>query len=75
MGTFQSIDGVDYTLATNNGPNHLHGGIQGFDKVLWNYHVNGTKVVLTYHSADLEEGYPGKNSVTAPGKHLIKLFL
>ncbi|KAL1491925.1 hypothetical protein ABEB36_012444 [Hypothenemus hampei] len=54
-----NIEGVDYQLATNNGANHLHGGIQGFDKVLWNYHVNGTQLILTYLSPNLEEGYPG----------------
>lgn len=54
-----TIEEVDYTLPINNGPNHLHGGIQGFDKVLWNYYIKGNKVILTYHSADLEEGYPG----------------
>ncbi|CAG9759752.1 unnamed protein product [Ceutorhynchus assimilis] len=54
-----NVEGVNYKLAVNNGPNHLHGGIQGFDKVLWNYCVKGTKLILTYHSADMEEGYPG----------------
>ncbi|XP_030747794.1 aldose 1-epimerase-like [Sitophilus oryzae] len=59
-----TIDNVQYKLATNNGPNHLHGGLQGFDKVLWKDYVNGNQVVLTYHSADLEEGYPGDLNVT-----------
>ncbi|XP_030747798.1 aldose 1-epimerase-like [Sitophilus oryzae] len=59
-----TVENVEYKLATNNGANHLHGGIQGFDKVLWNYYVNGNKVVLTHHSADLEEGYPGDLTVT-----------
>ncbi|XP_066258168.1 galactose mutarotase-like isoform X1 [Euwallacea similis] len=53
------VEGVNYKLAINNGPNHLHGGIQGFDKVLWNYHVSGNKLILTYLSKDMEEGYPG----------------
>lgn len=48
-----------YQLATNNGPNHLHGGLQGFDKVLWNYDVNDKRLILTYNSPHLEEGYPG----------------
>nr|QJA18290.1 aldose-1-epimerase [Monochamus alternatus] len=54
-----TIEGVSYQLATNDGLNHLHGGIKGFDKVIWDYYVAGTKVVLSYHGADLEEGYPG----------------
>ncbi|KAL1491924.1 hypothetical protein ABEB36_012443 [Hypothenemus hampei] len=55
-----NVDGVDYQLAkNNNGVNHLHGGDQGFDKRFWNYHINGTKVILTYLSPDLEENYPG----------------
>ncbi|XP_060528094.1 galactose mutarotase-like isoform X2 [Cylas formicarius] len=54
-----TLDGKDYTLATNNGANHLHGGIQGFDKVVWDSYVRGNKVFLTYHSKDMEEGYPG----------------
>lgn len=54
-----TIEGVTYQLATNNGQNHLHGGIKGFDKVIWEYYVTGTKVVLSYNAQDLEEGYPG----------------
>lgn len=54
-----TIEGVTYQLATNDGLNHLHGGIKGFDKVIWEYYVTDNKVVLSYHSKDLEEGYPG----------------
>lgn len=58
-----SIDGVDYQLAINNSPNNLHGGDQGFDKVLWETKefVNDSSVglVLTYFSKDMEEGFPG----------------
>jgi aldose 1-epimerase len=58
-----SIDGATYQLATNNGENHLHGGNQGFDKVLWKgeaVKAEGAAVVkMRYRSADGEEGYPG----------------
>ena len=63
-----TLDGKDYSLATNNDPGgipcHLHGGIKGFDKVLWTGEpvskdgANGVK--LTYLSKDGEEGYPGE---------------
>lgn len=65
-GKFE-LDGQEYTLAINNGPNHLHGGLVGFDKVLWeaalleNKEVAGVK--LHYLSKDMEEGYPGNLSV------------
>ena len=65
-----TLDGKTYTLATNNGPNSLHGGIKGFDKVVW--HVvraentpKGPQLELTYTSPDGEEGYPGTLRVTA----------
>jgi len=62
LGKF-SIDGTEYTLATNNGPNHLHGGIKGFDKVIWDAKTkNGPEsatLILKYTSPDMEEGYPG----------------
>jgi aldose 1-epimerase len=58
-----SLDGKTYSLATNNGPNHLHGGIIGFDKVIWNATpIRGqgySGVELTYRAKDREEGYPG----------------
>jgi aldose 1-epimerase len=62
-----TLDGEAYTLATNDGPNHLHGGIQGFDKVLWGaepfQNRRGGGVVFTYRSPDGEEGYPGEVTV------------
>lgn len=58
-----SLDGKDYNLAVNNGPNHLHGGEKGFDKQLWTAapysSADGPAVELRYRSADGEEGYPG----------------
>lgn len=63
-----SIDGVDYTLAKNNGENHLHGGIKSFGKVVWNAEIDSSsspaKLKLTYLSKDGEEGYPGNLNVT-----------
>lgn len=62
-----SLGGTEYTLATNDGPNHLHGGIKGFDKVIWTVRegesVTGKSLVLTYLSKDGEEGYPGNLDV------------
>lgn len=56
-----TIDDIEYTLPINNGPNSLHGGIIGFDKVIWNAKVDNdnNSVTLTYLAKDGEEGYPG----------------
>ncbi len=58
-----SLDGIEYTLAKNNGENHLHGGLKGFDKVVWTackeLGENSAAIKLTYLSKDMEEGYPG----------------
>jgi aldose 1-epimerase len=58
-----TLDGREYALATNNAPNHLHGGVKGFDKVVWDGEpVDGTAgsgVAFSYTSRDGEEGYPG----------------
>jgi aldose 1-epimerase len=62
-----TLDGIEYTLATNNGDNHLHGGSRGFDKVKWSMGaVNETEnsVTLTYVSPNGEEGYPGEVSLS-----------
>jgi aldose 1-epimerase len=62
-----SLNGVEYKLAVNNGENHLHGGIKGFDKVVWSAKTRkfakGAALELTYVSKDGEEGYPGNLSV------------
>ncbi len=56
-----TLDGKTYKLKVNNGPNHLHGGLTGFDKVVWSTKVNeeDNSIELTYTSRDGEEGYPG----------------
>jgi aldose 1-epimerase len=58
-----TLDGKTYQLATNDGPNHLHGGVRGFDKVVWDAEVvqgsAGPAVRFSYLSHDGEEGYPG----------------
>lgn len=62
-----TLDGETYTLVTNDGENHLHGGEKGFDKVVWQAKAESTEegasLELTYTSADGEEGYPGKLEV------------
>lgn len=63
-----TINGVEYKLAANNGPNHIHGGRKGFDKVIWKAKPlqtpEGPAVELSYLSADGEEGYPGNLAAT-----------
>lgn len=62
-----TLDGTTYTLATNNGPNHLHGGNKGFDKRVWDVspiNENEPSLTLRYVSKDGEEGYPGNLDVS-----------
>ncbi|MBM4034806.1 MAG: galactose mutarotase [Planctomycetes bacterium] len=64
-----TLDGTTYKLATNSGENHLHGGVKGFDKAVWNAQPIQTPAAVavrfTYLSKDGEEGYPGNLSATA----------
>ena len=63
-----TLNGAKYQLAVNNGPNALHGGLQGFDKALWDVRsiesIEGQALELHYISKDGEEGYPGTLDVT-----------
>ena len=58
-----SLDGKTYALATNNAPNHLHGGVKGFDKIVWKAEpvaaADGAAVAFSMTSPDGDEGYPG----------------
>jgi len=61
---FFRLEGNDYQLAINNGPNHLHGGLKGFNAVVWDaVQKDGQTLQLTYLSPDGEEGYPGNLKV------------
>jgi aldose 1-epimerase len=66
------LDGKEYKLLANNGPNSLHGGLKGFDAVLWNVEEIKERdyvgLKLTYTAQDGEEGYPGKLDVTVQYK-------
>ncbi|MGC8641389.1 MAG: aldose epimerase family protein [Isosphaeraceae bacterium] len=63
-----TLSGREYSLALNDGPNTLHGGLKGFDKVIWKAEEvqspDGPSVKMTYHSKDGEEGYPGNLDVS-----------
>lgn len=64
-----TLDGREYQVPVNNGPNSLHGGNEGFDKKVWNVRASEVRdgrptLVLTYTSPDGEEGYPGKLDTT-----------
>lgn len=63
-GSF-TLDGETYSLAVNNGENSLHGGIIGFDKVVWTVKsADQNSIKLNYLAKDMEEGYPGNLNVT-----------
>jgi aldose 1-epimerase len=60
-----SLDGKEYTLATNNNANHLHGGEVGYNDIIWDFKTEGdSSVTFTYLSPDGEEGYPGNLNVS-----------
>lgn len=72
------LDGKQYTLATNNGPNSLHGGNKGFSREVWDaQQLNDSTLALTYVSKDGEEGYPGnltaKVTYTVLSNHQLKI--
>jgi len=54
-----TLNGKEYSLYKNDGNNHLHGGLEGFDRKIWTAKIDGEKLVLTYISKDGEENYPG----------------
>ena len=60
-----TIDGVESRLEVNNGPNHLHGGSKGFANRYWEGRVATNRVVFSYVSEDMEQGYPGELIVEA----------
>ena len=60
-----TLDGVEYTLPVNNGPNHLHGGPQGFQNQIWDSRIVDDAVEFMYFSPDGEAGYPGNLKVVA----------
>ncbi|MFA5784865.1 MAG: galactose-1-epimerase, partial [Phycisphaerae bacterium] len=76
-----TLEGKEYTLAKNDGPNNLHGGVKGFDKVIWNAKPVKEKdtvgLILTYLSKDGEEGFPGNLDVkvvyTLTNKNELKI--
>ena len=64
-----SLNGTEYSLAKNNGENNLHGGLKGFDKVVWKVEnveesTSFASLKLSYYSADMEEGFPGNLKTT-----------
>ena len=78
LGKF-TLNGVEYTLPINNGPNHLHGGPAGFQNKVWESRIEGDAVEFMYFSEDGEAGYPGNLKVVARYEwsedNALKLFL
>ena len=63
-GATFTLDGTTYSLTANEGQNHLHGGLEGFDKKMWNAEIIQDRLKLQYLSRDGEEGYPSNLDVT-----------
>ena len=59
-----SLNDKEYHLPINNGHHHLHGGLKGFDKQVFEYQILDDKLIMTYTSKDGEEGYPGNCTLT-----------
>ena len=72
-GGVLKIDGAVYKLAVNNGPNHLHGGPNGFQNHIWHSKVIADGVEFSLHSPDGDENYPGNLSVKAVYLSLIHI--
>ena len=74
-----TLDGVEYSLPINNGPNHLHGGPEGFQNQVWDSRIAGDAVEFMYFSEDGEAGYPGNLKVVARYEwsedNALKLYL
>ena len=74
-----TLEGVEYTLPINNGPNHLHGGPEGFQNQVWDSRIAGDAVEFMYFSEDGEAGYPGNLKVVARYEwsedNALKLYL
>src|SRR5690606_18200256 len=73
-----TLDGQEYSIFTNNGPNALHGGKKGYQDVVWDAdQVNDSTLILTYRSVDGEEGFPGnldiKVTYTATSNQGLKI--
>lgn len=64
-GAVFPLDGKQIVLSKNRGPNHLHGGFEGFGNREWSAKQDGNRLLLKLHAADGEEGYPGALDVTA----------
>ena len=63
-GAAFTLNGTTYRLAANDGENHLHGGLRGFDKYIWDMRTDGSSIICSRLSPDGEEGYPGNLAVT-----------